>query len=260
MAERPDFSQRAELEEQMDGPCSYEELRDCLRHLAWVNRLTRAHRPVMQWVERVAQAQSGRDRPLRIVDVGCGYGDMLRRIERWAERRGVAVELVGVDVNANSVRAAREATPAASRIQWLIGDVYTCEAAAGTDLVTASGMTHHLAEAEIVRLLEWMERTARVGWLVVDLHRKPVPYRVFDVAMRGPWWHRFIRPDGLRSIRRSFLAEDWQRMCSAAGLEAGAVEIREHKPARLWVQRMKEKPHSGLGGNRTEGSSWGAGE
>jgi 2-polyprenyl-3-methyl-5-hydroxy-6-metoxy-1,4-benzoquinol methylase len=260
MGDRPDFSERAELEEQMDGPCSYEELRDCLRHLAWVNRLTRAHRPVMQWVERVAQAQSGRDRPLKIVDVGCGYGDMLRRIDRWAAQRGVAVELVGVDVNANAVRAAREATPAASRIQWLIGDVYTCEAAAGTDLVTASGMTHHLAEAEIVRLLEWMERTARVGWFIVDLHRKPVPYRVFDVMMRGPWWHRFIRPDGLRSLRRSFLAEDWQRMCSAAGLEAGAVAIREHKPARLWVQRMKEKPHSGLGGNLTEGSSWGAGE
>src|ERR1017187_10091095 len=202
MGDRPDFSERAELEEQIDGPCSYEELRDCLRHLAWVNRLTRAHRPVMLWMERVAQAQSGRDRPLRIVDVGCGYGDMLRRIERWAERRGVAVELVGVDVNANGVRAAREATPAASRIQWLIGDVYTCEAAAGADLVTASGMTHHLTEAEIVRLLEWMERTARAGWFIVDLHRKPVPYRVFDVFMRGAWWHKFIRPDGLLSIWR----------------------------------------------------------
>jgi SAM-dependent methyltransferase len=270
MAERPDFSQRAELEEQMDGPCSYEELRDCLRHLAWVNRLTRAHRPVMQWVERVAdsirsQNPTSQNRdvghpPLRIVDVGCGYGDMLRRIERWAGRRGVAVELVGVDVNANGVRAAREATPAASRIQWLIGDVYTCEAAAGADLVTASGMTHHLTEAEIVRLLEWMERTTRVGWFIVDLHRKPVPYRVFDVMMRGPWWHRFIRPDGLRSLRRSFLAEDWRRMCAAAGLDAGTVAIREHRPARLWVGRMKEKPHSGLGGNRTEGSSWGAGE
>ena len=244
----------------MDGPCSYEELRDCLRHLAWVNRLTRAHRPVMQWVERVAQAQSGRDRPLKIVDVGCGYGDMLRRIERWAERRGVAVELVGVDVNANAARAAREATPAASRITWVHGDVQTCTETADADLVTATGMMHHLTEAEIVGLLEWMERTARVGWFIVDLHRKPVPYRVFDVMMRGPWWHRFIRPDGLRSLRRSFLAEDWRRMCAAAGLDAGTVAIREHRPARLWVERMKEKSHSGLGGNRTEGSSWGAGE
>jgi hypothetical protein len=102
-------------------------------------------------------------------------------------------------------------------------------------------MTHHLTEAEIVRLIARMEQASRVGWFIVDLHRKPVPYRVFDVAMRGPWWHRFIRPDGLRSLRRSFLAEDWVRMCAAAGLGAEDVEICEHKPARLCVARLKSR-------------------
>jgi SAM-dependent methyltransferase len=222
----------------MDSPCSYEELRACLRHLAWVNRLTRAHRPVMRWMERVAESIESK-RPLKIVDVGCGYGDMLRGIERWAARRGVAVELVGVDVNTNAVRAAREATPAASRIAWVHGTARASPEAAGADLVTAAGMMHHLPEVEIVRLLEWMERTTRVGWFIVDLHRKPVPYRVFAAVTRFGWWHPFIRPDGLASIRRSFLAEDWQRMCSAAGLDAGAVTLREHRPARLCVERMK---------------------
>jgi SAM-dependent methyltransferase len=250
MAERLDFSQRAQLEEEMDKPCSYEELRACLRHLAWVNRLTRAHRPVMRWVERVADSVPSRNptsenpdvghpHPLKIVDVGCGYGDMLRGIERWAARRGVAVELVGVDVSANAVRAASEATPATSAITWVHGDVVACVETASADLITATGMMHHLPETEIVRLLEWMERTARVGWLIVDLHRKPVPYRIFNAVTRFGWWHRFIRPDGLASIRRSFLAEDWQHMCAAAGLDASAVSIREHRPARLCVERIK---------------------
>ena len=129
MAESVNFEQRAELVEKMDEPCSYEELRHCLRHLAVVNRLTRAHRPIMRWLERVAQTQAGQGRALRIVDFGCGYGDMLRRIERWAARRRVAVELIGVDVNANAIRAAREATPASSRIVWITGDVYADAAA-----------------------------------------------------------------------------------------------------------------------------------
>jgi SAM-dependent methyltransferase len=248
MGERLDFTRRAQLEEEMDRPCGYEELRGALRHLAWVNRLTRAHRPVMRWVEQVANSISPKHptsenpptpHPLKIVDVGCGYGDMLRRIERWATRRNIAVELIGVDVNANAVRAAREASPASSRIAWVHGDVFACAEADGADLVTATGMMHHLPEAEIVRLLEWMERTARIGWLIVDLHRKPVPYRVFDLMTRIGWWHPFIRPDGLASIRRSFLAEDWQRLCAAAGLDAGAVSIREHRPARLIVERMR---------------------
>jgi SAM-dependent methyltransferase len=236
MDERLDFSQRADLEEEMDGPCSYEELRQCLRDLAVVNRITRAHEPIVDFVEELALRSR---RALRVVDFGCGYGDMLRRIERGGARRGVELELVGVDVNANAIRAAREATAASSGIAWIHGDVFAGAAGVEADVVVVSGVLHHLAEAEIVRFLEWAERTAQVGWIVVDLHRMPVPYRIFDVLMRGPWWHRFIRPDGLRSIRRAFVVEDWVRMCAAAGLGAEDVEIRAHKPARLCVRRRK---------------------
>src|ERR1017187_6958731 len=151
MAEQIDFSQRANIEEEMDGPCSYEELRQCLRDLALVNRMTRAHGPIMEWLERLAQTRRMPDRPLHIVDVGCGYGDMLRRIERWAGRRGVAVKLIGVDVNANAIRAAREATPASSRIVWINGDVYAGAAGGDLDVVTVSGVLHHLAEPEFIR-------------------------------------------------------------------------------------------------------------
>jgi SAM-dependent methyltransferase len=246
MADPIDFSQRADLDECMDGPCSYEDLRACLRDLAVVNRLTRAHRPILRWLERLMDARLTsherdveRPHPLRIVDFGCGYGDMLRRIEGWAARRGTAVELIGVDVNANAIRAAREATPASSRIVWFNGDVALCAEAAGADVFTVSGVMHHLTEAEIVRLIAWMEQTARVGWFIADLHRMRLPYRVFDLAMCGPWWHPYIRPDGLASIRRSFLAQDWRRMCAAAGLEAEDVQICEHRPARLCVERTK---------------------
>jgi SAM-dependent methyltransferase len=236
MDSAPDFGRRAELEEQMDGPCSYEELRDCLRDLASLNRLLLAHRPILQWLTRMAASRPA-VRPLRIVDVGSGYGDMLRRIERWAARHDVAVELTGVDINPNALRSAREATPAGSRIRWILGDVTTCAELGEVDLVTSCGVMHHLTEAEIVSLLRWAERSTRVGWFLCDLHRKPMPYRIFDLMTRFGSWHRFIRQDGLASIRRSFLAEDWQRMCVASGLDKSAVTIAEYKPARLCVER-----------------------
>jgi SAM-dependent methyltransferase len=235
-----DVSRRAELTEQMEGPCSYEDLRDCLHDLARVNRLTLSHRPIMAWLERAATIHRSRSSaPLRIVDVGCGYGDMLRQIERWAVRRKLAVELIGVDLNANAVRAAREATPGGSGIRWITGDAYSSPETTQADVVLTSLVMHHLAEDEIIRFLAWAERTATLGWFIADLHRKAVPYYVFGAAMRGPWWHRFIRPDGLISIRRSFLREDWERMCSAAGLSAGQFEIRDYRPARLCVGHLQ---------------------
>jgi SAM-dependent methyltransferase len=235
---RLDFSRRAELDELMDGPCSYEELRACLRDIARVNRLTMAYRPTMDWLDGVARAAS-LSGPLRIVDVGCGYGDMLRRIDRWAARRGLAVELIGVDLNADAVHAAREATAAGSKIIWIAGDVYPCAEAAEADVVISSLLTHHLGEGEIVGFLRWMERTARLGWFVNDLHRQAVPYYVFRAIAAVAGWHRFVRHDGPVSIRRSFVAEDWRRMCDAAGLDLRAVTIEEYRPARLCVGRVK---------------------
>jgi trans-aconitate methyltransferase len=238
MSETLDFSQRAQLEEEMDGPCPYEELRRCLAHLALVNRFTLAHQHTIRWLEQIPQLRNT-TRPVRLLDIGCGYGDMLRHIERWAAQRGVRMELIGADINPNAIRAAREATPAGSAIQWVLGDACTSNETQNAELVTSCGVFHHLSDAEIVRMLQWMDSTAKLGWYVTDLHRQAVSYHVFDVLMRGPWWQRFIRPDGLRSILRSFRREDWERLCAAAGLDLRLVRIEVCRPARLCVGRIK---------------------
>jgi hypothetical protein len=73
---------------------------------------------------------------------------------------------------------------------------------------------------------------------VNDLHRKTIPYHVFHVVSRLLPFHRFVPHDGLVSIRRSFLEEDWRRMCAEARLPAG-FSIREYRPARLCIGRVK---------------------
>ena len=59
--------------------------------LARVNTVTLAARPTLAFLDR-ALAGAG---TLRLLDVGFGDGDMLRRIARWAAKRGIAAELVG---------------------------------------------------------------------------------------------------------------------------------------------------------------------
>ncbi len=71
----------------MDQPCSYEELRDCYRSIAEVNRLTWAYHPTIHWLNHVYHVLPRQTRPIHIVDIGCGYGDMLRRIHDWAEEK-----------------------------------------------------------------------------------------------------------------------------------------------------------------------------
>jgi SAM-dependent methyltransferase len=223
----------------MDRPCSYEELRACLQDIARVNRLTFAYRPTIFWMERLIAADPSSARPLRVVDVGCGDGDMLRRIDAWAAKRGAAVALTGIDLNPDAIRAAKEATPPAKRIEWIIGDAISDATSGEVDVVISSLLTHHLTDPQIVLFLRWMEKTARRGWFINDLHRQPVPYHLFRLWARFTNWHPFVKYDGPVSIRRSFVVEDWHNLCAASGLTSETIAIKEYRPARLCVGRVK---------------------
>lgn len=234
-----DFRYRAQLTELMDEPCSCEELRACLRDLAWTNRWLLANRPLLHWLNELTVASPSLPEPLRILDVGCGYGDGLRRVAKWAEGRGIAVELCGLDLNPDTTAIAAEASLACSRIRWISGDVFAYAPQKPLHLVISSLFTHHLAEDDIVRFLKWMEHHAEVGWFISDLSRAAIPYYLFRAFSRLAGLHRFVQHDGPVSIARSFVPEDWRRMCAAAGLGDHDVEILNFKPARLCVGRRK---------------------
>jgi 2-polyprenyl-3-methyl-5-hydroxy-6-metoxy-1,4-benzoquinol methylase len=234
-----DLSRRAapsELKEWMDEPCSYEDFRECLVDLGQVNRLTFAYRPTVHFLDRLVAATK-LQRPLRIVDVGAGGGDMLRRVAVWARRRGVAVRLTGIDLNPYAARAAREFSGATEGIEWITGDAFTYTRP--VDVVLSSLFTHHLEEVEVIRYLEWSERVAGRGWIVNDLCREAVPTKLFGTLAKVMGWHRFVQHDGPVSFRRSFREDDWQRMIAAAGIAPAAVRLARWTPARLCVERIK---------------------
>jgi hypothetical protein len=74
---------------------------------------------------------------------------------------------------------------------------------------------------------------------VNDLHRKAVPYHLFRFLVRFTNLHPFVKNDGAVSIRRSFVVEDWRKLCAATGVAAEAVSLKEYRPARLCVGRIK---------------------
>lgn len=232
-----DFASRStHLREHLDEPMSREVLERCLRDLRRINRLLRGYRPVLDWLDTNFAVPGGR--PLHILDVGSGYGDVLRRIDRWARRRGIAVELTGVDLNAETVAIAAGATGRES-IEWVQADVFAYQPGRPVHLIISSLFTHHLTQAEIVRFLGWMEQRAELGWLINDLSRSPVPYHLYRLFSRAVGLHPYVRHDGAVSIARSFVREDWLAMCAAAGLAPSDVSIRGYTPGRLAVARRK---------------------
>jgi len=225
-----------DLPELMDGDCSYEDFRGCLRSLEQINRWLLGYRPTLAWLERLPH---GLHDPVHIVDVGSGGGDLLRQIARWARSRGIAVELTGIDLNPYAARAAAESTPNGLAIAWVTGDALRYRPLKPIDIVVSSLMTHHLEDSEIVALLRWMEATAQLGWFINDLERSELSCRMFTWVDRVMRWHRFVRHDGPVSFRRAFREDDWARLLAAAEVPPEAVTVEHWRPGRLCVGRWK---------------------
>ena len=215
----------------------YATLQGCLRDLARVNALSMGYRPTLRFLDDLCrQGRLPRGRALRVLDVGSGYGDMLRSVAAWADRHRVAVELTGLDLSPWSARAAREADPA-SPIRWLTGDVFQHDG--GSDVVISALFTHHLDDAALVRFLRWSERHASCGWFVNDLHRHPLPHAAFGPLAAGLGLHRFVQHDGPVSFARSFRPADWAGYLRAAGIPKRGTRIARWFPFRLCVARIK---------------------
>ncbi len=224
---------RVDAQEAMDAPdldpAVYAAV---LRDLARVNGVTMAARPTLGFLDRIAT----RGDRLKLLDVGYGDGDMLRRIARWATRRGVAVELVGIDLNPRSAAVARADTPADVVIDYRTGD-YAALAGEGWDVIVSSLVAHHMTHAQLVAFLAFMESEAARGWLVNDLHRHRFAHLGYPLLARIMRWHPIVRADGTLSIARSHRPHEWPPILHEAGV-ADARVVRRF-PFRLCVERRR---------------------
>jgi SAM-dependent methyltransferase len=213
-----DLSRRSFDPELMDTEqVSFEEFQHCLRDLRRINLCTLAYRPTLTWLGRLVK-QTGR-KHLRILDVGFGYGDMLREIHRWAAKRGIEVELTGVDLNPWSAKAAALATPPDVRIDYRTGDLFDSAPDTACDVVISSLFTHHLDDKLLVRFLRWMDgHAAMVATLPVN---------------------RLVVHDAPLSVARAFTGKDWERLLADANFAPGAVSVEWFMPFRYGVGRIK---------------------
>jgi len=226
-----DFSQRSNEQEIMDGGIgSFELFDESLKQIEAVNHLTLGYRPMLSWMDR--QLQSPEPRPVTILDVGCGRGDLLRRIWSLARKKTVTVRLTGVDIDSWSAPAARQATPEYMDIDYRIGNVFDMDIEA--DFIVCSHVTHHMKNDELVAFIRWLEAHARRGWFIGDLHRHPISFILAKLFLWLAPVNSMIRNDGPVSVARAFTAKDWRQILKQAGVLA---QIRWHFPFRYGVAR-----------------------
>jgi SAM-dependent methyltransferase len=221
---------RSQAEELMDADdLDAATYADVVGDLATVNTVTMARRPTLDFLTRATAGRKG----FRLLDVGFGDGDMLRRIARWAKAKGVEAELVGVDLNPRSEQAARAH---GGDIRYVTGD-YADLAGEPWDVIVSSLVAHHMSHDQLIAFLRFMEHHANAGWFVNDLHRHGFAHWGFPVLATIARWHPIVRHDGTLSIARSYRPDEWPPLLAEAGITQ--AKVRRVFPFRLCVERLR---------------------
>jgi len=184
------------------------------------------------------------ERPLRILDVGCGGGDLAAALVRWGARAHRQVEVVGVDLNPATLNHARRwldrklPEDLAARVTLREADAFALPFPDDAfDAAHASLFLHHFPHADVAHLMAEMARVARVV-VINDLHRHPAAYHAIRVLARMSPSEMF-RHDAPLSVLRGFSRAELRR----AARDAGLVHDLAWRWAFRWVL-VARKPAS----------------
>ena len=188
------FSQRSYEKELLDEPHIPKELliRN-LRELELVNTTLGGHAITIAGIKRLI---IDKRKTYTLVDIGCGGGDALIHIAKWA--RGAYPEITGIT---SSYETYLKANPT-------------------IDIVHCSLFCHHLTDDELLALLNHIKKQARRGFVINDLHRHWFAYYSIKFLTRLLNGSSLVKNDAPLSVLRGFKKSELKKLLQQAGKDA----------------------------------------
>ena len=214
-----DFSRRSYTKELLDrDDIPFEDIRRNMEELEFINAHLGGHKITIDGLKKLLTDQSNSKRIVTIGEVGCGGGDNLMAIHDWCNRKGIALKLVGIDINQHCIDVAKKKL-AHTDCSFLCSDYKLVGfGSEKPDLLFSSLFCHHFNDGELVNMLTWMRQNAGSGFFINDLHRHPLAY--YSIKLLSSLFSRsyLVKHDAPLSVLRGFKKYEWAMLLKEAGI------------------------------------------
>jgi len=158
------------------------------------------------------------NRPLHIIDLGCGGGDNLRAIAKWASQHGHTIQLTGIDGNPNILAYAQAKNTPNTPIQYLQADILHPDfELPECDILLSSHFMYHFSDAALIAFLQKAKPRIHQKIIFSELERSAIAYGLFSLFAPLLPFPRMVKQDGLTAIKRSFKKHELVAILEGAG-------------------------------------------
>lgn len=213
---------RCRVNEWMDSPDLAEDRhRAALVGLRRLNRLSGISGTIFRRLARLVST-TPEGRPLRVLDVASGSGDLPIDWLQMAARRHLPLEVTALDRSELAMQAAADAAQVAGvELRTVCRDCLRDGLPSGFDVVTSSLFMHHLDPPDVSRLIQEMWRASGRAIVICDLERSRVNLAMIACAARLVTRSDVVHFDASASVRGAYTRDEFatllhQALCFSA--------------------------------------------
>lgn len=157
---------------------------------------------------------------LRIADLGCGGGDMLRILSNSFKQKNLDAALVGIDANPNIVAYARANSHHHPDITYETLDILSEDfKKTEYDIVFATLFFHHFTTNQLIEIFSSLRKQTSVGIVINDLHRHWLAYYSIKLLTKFFSKSSMVKNDAPLSVHRGFKKNELIEILKKAGVE-----------------------------------------
>lgn len=209
----PSFKQRSYEKEFLDrDDIPFEDIKRNMQELDFINRYLGGHAITIAGLKQFA----GKD-PLHILEIGCGGGDNLRAIQKWALKKNQPVKLTGVDINPECISFARSQV-GNKGIEFIESDYKALSLAEKPHVIFSSLFCHHFNDEQLVFMLDWLRSNSKLGFFINDLQRDPFAYYSIKFLTNSFSKSYLVKNDAPLSVLRGMKKTEWSKIFAEAGI------------------------------------------